>query len=209
MSTQEAISKAIEDFLNFYQAGGYVMPALVISTILLWYAIGYRVSATRRSARQQSVREMLDAYLAGQWSKPKGIVDEAIVKGVALMREEKAYLRRYLDDAFSDYYGVLKQHVILIRTLVSIAPLLGLLGTVVGMIETFDSLKEMALFTQDGGIAGGISQALVTTQFGLAVAIPGLLVSGYLDKRQRRVEMDLAQIKDILCSMPKSEVAAS
>ena len=209
MSTQEAISKAIEDFLNFYQAGGYVMPALVISTILLWYAIGYRVSATRRSARQQSVREMLDAYLAGQWTKPKGIVDEAIVKGVALMREEKAYLRRYLDDAFSDYYGVLKQHVILIRTLVSIAPLLGLLGTVVGMIETFDSLKEMALFTQDGGIAGGISQALVTTQFGLAVAIPGLLVSGYLDKRQRRVEMDLAQIKDILCSMPKSEVAAS
>ena len=55
------------------------------------------------------------------------------------------------------------------------APLAGLLGTVGGMIETFDSMREMSLFTQSGGIAGGISQALFTTQMGLAVAIPGLL----------------------------------
>ena len=50
------------------------------------------------------------------------------------------------------------------------------------MIETFSALGDMALFTQSGGIAGGISQALLTTQMGLVVAIPGLLVGRILGR---------------------------
>jgi biopolymer transport protein ExbB len=88
------------------------------------------------------------------------------------------------------------------------APLLGLLGTVSGMIETFRSLEDMALFSQSGGIAGGISQALFTTQLGLAVAIPGLIIKGHLDKKQRAIEMELAQIKDILCALPRPRAAS-
>jgi biopolymer transport protein ExbB len=81
-----------------------------------------------------------------------------------------------------------------------VAPLLGLLGTVIGMIETFDSLGDMSLFSQSGGIAGGISQALFTTQMGLAVSIPGLIVNGILSRRQKDIELELAQLKDILCA---------
>jgi len=73
------------------------------------------------------------------------------------------------------------------------------------MIETFDSLGDMSLYSQSGGIAGGISQALFTTQMGLAVSIPGLVVNGILHRRQKDIELELAQIKDILCTdrMPK------
>ncbi|MFB6261086.1 MAG: MotA/TolQ/ExbB proton channel family protein, partial [Thiohalorhabdaceae bacterium] len=81
---------------------------------------------------------------------------------------------------------------------------LGILGTVTGMIETFDSLQEMKLFTQSGGIAGGISQALFTTQMGLVVAIPGLIVHGLLRRRQRAIQMELARIKDLICTEPAS-----
>ena len=57
------------------------------------------------------------------------------------------------------------------------------------------------LFSQGGGgIAGGISQALFTTQMGLVVAIPGLLFGRALDRRQQRIERELDQIKDMLCS---------
>jgi biopolymer transport protein ExbB len=56
------------------------------------------------------------------------------------------------------------------------------------------------LFTQSGGIAGGISQALFTTQMGLAVAIPGVLVQIVLHRRQYNLETDLMQVKDLLCS---------
>lgn len=82
-----------------------------------------------------------------------------------------------------------------IHIIVTASPLMGLLGTVMGMIETFESLGDMSLFTQGGGIAGGISQALITTQMGLAVAIPGLLIGRYLFKRQEELAalLDAAQ----------------
>jgi biopolymer transport protein ExbB len=89
----------------------------------------------------------------------------------------------------------------LITTIVTAAPLLGLLGTVVGMIETFDSLGDMTLFSQTGGIAGGIATALFTTQMGLIVAVPGYIIKSLLDRRERQIKHDLAQLKDILCSL--------
>jgi biopolymer transport protein ExbB len=83
-------------------------------------------------------------------------------------------------------------------TIVAAAPLIGLLGTVIGMIETFDSLADSVLFSQTGGIAGGISQALFTTQLGLVVAVPGLIIGRILDRKQDNMITDLDQIKDIL-----------
>ena len=76
----------------------------------------------------------------------------------------------------------------MIRSIVIVAPLLGLLGTVMGMIETFSSLQTQTLHAQGGGIAGGIGQALVTTQMGLMVAIPGLLIGRQLDRKQEILE---------------------
>ena len=52
------------------------------------------------------------------------------------------------------------------------------------MIETFRGLGESALFSQTGGVAGGISEALLTTQMGLAVAIPAIVVGRILDRRE-------------------------
>lgn len=74
---------------------------------------------------------------------------------------------------------------VLISAVVTVAPLLGLLGTVDGMIETFDSLGEMSLFSgRSGGVAGGIGRALVSTQIGLLVAVPGLLLGRMLNRRE-------------------------
>jgi len=177
------------------------MPPLVLCALLLWYALGYRIAAVKRGSRR-SVRNLIERYAAGKWQRPSGIVQDAVVRGMAIRARRLPYLRRHLDDAFSDYRARLTHFSLLARIIVASAPLLGLLGTVAGMIETFDSLTDSALFAQSGGIAGGISQALITTQLGLAIAIPGLLVSRVIDRRQQRIEMDLLQIKDILCSQP-------
>ncbi|MCB0355868.1 MAG: MotA/TolQ/ExbB proton channel family protein [Bdellovibrionales bacterium] len=72
----------------------------------------------------------------------------------------------------------------IVKNLVVVAPLLGLLGTVVGMIETFDSLDGQHMYSSSGGIAGGISQAMFTTEMGLLISIPGLLVSRWLERKQ-------------------------
>ncbi|MCP4914160.1 MAG: MotA/TolQ/ExbB proton channel family protein [Oligoflexia bacterium] len=82
----------------------------------------------------------------------------------------------------------------LTSTIVMVAPLLGLLGTVGGMIETFQSLGDMTLFSQSGGIAGGISQALITTQFGLSVAIPGMFIGRVLQKKKSVIMTNLEEL---------------
>lgn len=78
----------------------------------------------------------------------------------------------------------------LIKSLLMIAPLLGLLGTVSGMIETFDSMGDMQLYSQDGGIAAGISKALFTTQMGLVISAPGLLFSKFIETRLAKLEIN-------------------
>ncbi len=182
-------------------AGGYVMPPLVLATIILWYAIGYRYAAMR-TGTERSPRMLIERAQQGILPKRDGVMSRALHKGLELKQRKLPHLRRFLDEAFAEEEAELRRYQVLITTIVLTAPLLGLLGTVVGMIETFDSLGDLSLFSQSGGIAGGISQALFTTQMGLAVAIPGLMVNGMLHRKQRDLLLELAQLKDILCGDP-------
>lgn len=181
--------------------GSYIMYPLVLLAMILWYALGYRFHTLKRGSKKY-VRPLIRKFATRKRENPRGLIDGAIVEGLRLKREchDPKILRGILEDAFFKYKQQLKTHAKAVRTIVVVAPLIGLLGTVIGMIETFDSLASMTLFSQSGGIAGGISQALFTTQLGLVVAVPGLVIGRLLDKRADNMELDLEQIKDILCS---------
>ena len=197
MSLSPASGGILETFGGYLDAGGYVMPPLVLVTLVLWYAIGARWVLLQRGSKK-NVRVLLKRYATGRAKPPDGIVDLAIVRGLEIRAARPPQLRRLLDDAFGDYESQIRRYAKLVTTMVAIAPLLGLLGTVAGMIETFDSLGDMTLFSQTGGIAGGIATALFTTQMGLVVAVPGVIIKSVLDRREQQIEHDLAQIKDLL-----------
>ena len=180
--------------------GGFVMPPLLLCALALWFAIGWRWSTLNRGTAK-SVRVLVNNELRGKPREPRGMVDAAVVSGIELWRQQREFLRERLDEAYGAYESEIKRYSMLITTIVTVAPLLGLLGTVVGMIETFDSLGDMTLFSQTGGIAGGIATALFTTQMGLIVAVPGYIIKSLLDRRERQIKHDLAQLKDILCSL--------
>ena len=163
---------------------------------------------THNEYYMRDVRNLVRRYDKGKPPSANGVLTRALEKGVELRDAGKDELRPWLDDVFHAEEREIRKFNRLIGTIVSAAPLLGLLGTVIGMIETFDSLGDMSLFSQSGGIAGGISQALITTQMGLAVAIPGLIVNGVLTRRQKNIELELAQLKDILCSEPPGRKGA-
>ncbi|OPZ13665.1 MAG: Biopolymer transport protein ExbB [Alphaproteobacteria bacterium ADurb.BinA280] len=191
----------IQASLDYIRAGGGVMPPLVVCAGILWYAIGARWMMLQRGSRK-NVRVLLKKYSGGRAKTPNGIVDQAIVRGLQIKSSRTAHLRRYLDEAFSDFESQVRAYATTITVVVAISPLLGLLGTVSGMIETFSSLGGMSLYTQSGGIAAGIATALFTTQLGLVVAVPGVIVKSILDRRQHQIELDLSQIKDLLVSTP-------
>lgn len=197
MSLAPAGGSILETFGGYVDAGGYVMPPLVLVTLVLWYAIGARWTLLGRGSKK-NVRVLLRKFAEGRGGAPNGIVDLAIVRGLQIRDSRPINLRRLLDDAYGEFDSQIRRYGGLVTTMVAIAPLLGLLGTVAGMIETFDSLGDMTLFSQTGGIAGGIATALFTTQMGLVVAVPGVIIKSILDRRQQQIERDLAQIKDLL-----------
>ncbi len=193
------MSELWQQLAGYFQSGGYVMPPLMLATVVLWWTLGSRWMSLQRGSLR-STRVMYHRHLKGKQPSHSGVLARALNKGMRLREENPAHLRRHLDEAFAAEQRAIGQHRVLIKTIVLVAPLLGLLGTVSGMIETFDSLGDMSLFSQSGGIAGGISQALITTQMGLAVSIPGLIVNGILDKKQRQIEIELAQLKELICA---------
>jgi biopolymer transport protein ExbB len=190
-----------EQFLVYMQSGGYVMWPLFVLVIVLWYALGYRYHTLKRGSKK-SVRVLIRKFASGKREIPRGLIDGAIVDALDAVGgacRGKAG-RDMIEDAFFPYKQALKKYRKTINTIVMVAPLIGLLGTVGGMIETFDSLGSMSLYTQGGGIAGGISQALFTTQLGLVVAVPGLVIGRLIDRKSKIMELELEQIKDIICS---------
>ncbi|MEO0601229.1 MAG: MotA/TolQ/ExbB proton channel family protein [Myxococcota bacterium] len=191
-------------FLKYVELGGFVMPPLILLTMLLWYGLGYRVSILRRG-RGLAPRQLVNMVESGELGNPRSAVERAAVTGVALGQAGPHNLRDRLEDALGRESESLAAFDVITASIVAVAPLLGLLGTVSGMIETFASLGDMTLTSQSGGIAGGISQALLTTQFGLAVAIPGLVVRGLLQRRQRVFESQIDEIKDIVMAKSLGE----
>lgn len=201
------MAEVVASFLKYVEQGGYVMPPLIASAMILWYGIGYRLFLLSRGAKK-TPRSLIETFEADPTREPADAVEQAASTGVRIRRHAVDGLERQLDaelSAISDSLGYFR---IPSRAIVAVAPLLGLLGTVSGMIETFSALGDMTLYSQSGGIAGGISQALLTTQFGLAIAIPGLVATNFLDRRQADLESRIDEIKSVLCGNEDAEAAA-
>lgn len=189
---------------NYLAAGGPVMPVLCLVLLWLWFSLGYRLWLLRRGCRAK-VEQLCQAILHGRTVRGRGVLPQLCRQLVPLLAQKRT---GQIDLVFLLTAKRLKRFQLLARSLVQIAPLLGLLGTVAGMIETFDSLAEMALFRQSGGIAGGISKALYTTQLGLAVAIPGYFLLAVLERRQHILTSDLLKLQDLLHESPISNKSA-
>lgn len=192
----------LDHLLGYIANGGFIMPPLVAATLLLWFGLGWRLLTVQRGSNQ-TLRQLVDRFAAAESQPPqppaRGIIDRAARLGVALRVIPRSERRGVLDEAFGAFEDDMNRFSSLVRAIVVAAPLAGLLGTVTGMIETFDSLATMSLFTQTGGIAGGISVALISTQMGLAVAIPGFVVGRVIDRRAERLGEELDELKEILC----------
>ncbi|ARU54352.1 MAG: MotA/TolQ/ExbB proton channel family protein [Pseudomonadales bacterium] len=185
--------------MEYVQMGGFVMPPLVLTSVVLWYALVYRLLTIRKG--RLSPRELVRKGQKGEITE-NSITARAAVFALqqAERIQDRQALKSIVKEQFSELRLEIARHKKLVRSLVAVAPLLGLLGTVDGMIETFDSLADMALFSQSGGIAGGISKALFTTQMGLAVSIPGLLLGRVIERKERNIYRELDQIRDLVCA---------
>jgi biopolymer transport protein ExbB len=167
------IASLLQQIVDTWRYGGVVMPALIATAFVLWLALGERILLLR-----------------------PGLVTEATKRGEALRATHgRCVPRDFLDEAFGPLEDRLHAYSRIIGCLVAMAPLLGLLGTVTGLIETFGSLGTSSSSAASEGIAGGIVEALLATQMGLAIAVPGLLMGGILHHKEHHLALELERLK--------------
>jgi len=190
-----------------WRQGGFVMWFLAPVTLLMWFGIGLRAWTLRRGMPLVDSFTALDAFLdkarRGKLTAPMGIVDTAAVQAVRVaagVRGEDA-LRSRLEEAFLPLRDEAGSWAAVVKGAAIVAPLAGLLGTVTGMISTFDALGSGMMYTAGGGgIGAGVSEALVSTQSGLVVAVPGILLGALLARKQRQIEDELDQLIEKVCA---------
>ncbi|MBD2019533.1 MotA/TolQ/ExbB proton channel family protein [Leptolyngbya sp. FACHB-36] len=171
-------------FQNLFAAGGVVMFPLLGFSILAVALILERINFWIRVARQDAlVREVLDLYKRSPRAailKLEQSTDVPIARiflaALELDRPKPEEFRLALESAAQAELPLLKRFNTVFETIISLSPLLGLLGTVLGLITSFASLRIGQVGGASSvGVSAGISEALVSTASGLIVAIVTLL----------------------------------
>ncbi|HAO65650.1 MAG TPA: hypothetical protein DCR17_03050 [Verrucomicrobiales bacterium] len=123
----------------------------------------------------------------------KGYVGDVLKSAVENRHEKKEYLEEIMYEKMLSAKPALERWIPLIALTAATAPLLGLLGTVTGMINTFNMITVFG--TGDPRmLSGGISEALITTKFGLVVAVPALICHAFVTRKVKGVLGSMEQI---------------
>lgn len=183
---------------ELYAAGGMVSLPLGVMALALWYALSFRLLNLRRGSKE-ALEPLVRTWRRGEASGVGGALGDALAE-LDADGQRHAPNRGLAETSVGRVVERLHIGAGPVAAIVMVAPLLGLLGTVNGMIETFDSLASMALYTRGGGVAGGISEALFSTQMGLVVAIPGAVVGRLLVRREERLVDELEELCRIACA---------
>jgi len=115
---------------------------------------------------------------------------------VAILNHDRprAEIKEMIEDYGRQEVPVLERYLTTLGTIASISPLLGLLGTVVGLLRVFEAMSQEGAVPHAAMLSGGIHNALITTVAGLCVAIPSLVAYNYFTRRAEGLVLEIERI---------------
>jgi biopolymer transport protein ExbB len=185
--------------IEVIKAGGWVMYPLLLSSLLV-VAIIFERSFNLRASRVLSPTTVervsglveggrVDRAVAVCKEHP-GMFSNIVLAGLEIAGRGEASAKEAVEDAGRHETARLSRYLTALGTIAAVAPLMGLFGTVMGMINVFRTIAQSGV-GHASELSGGISQALVTTAFGLLVAIPALVAYNYFQARVDSMVTDL------------------
>jgi len=178
-------------------SGGVIMVPLILLSLVMWLLIVERILFFKRLYHSNMNIDIALMHIREDsipdLSLHHGAVSFLVTEFINNRTGDPNLDRHLLDASVTRINRRLTNFLALIGVLAAMAPLLGLLGTVTGMVTTFDVLAVFGTGNAKA-MAGGISQALITTQTGLIVAIPGLYMKGFLDRRANNLNQRIARM---------------
>ncbi len=203
--------------LEFLARGGPVMIPLALCSLVAAAITFERLLALRRS--RVIPREILHVAEAAQPGKDlsvaiavcernPGVFSDILRAGLEAAHLPWEAVRDVVLDAGRQETPKLERNLVWLETIAGVAPLLGLLGTVLGMIKTFASISAMGLGDPQV-LSEGISEAMITTAVGLAIGIPTLVAYNLLSARTENFVIEIERHASRLLARWRRPVAAS
>jgi biopolymer transport protein ExbB len=192
------------------KAGGWVMVPILLCSIVAFAIIAERFWTLQKK------KVVPPNLVADVWSsfKDKSFDQESLQRlkrgsslgrvlaaGLVNLQHDREIMKEAIEETGRHVVHELERFLNTLGTIASITPLLGLLGTVIGMIKVFNTITTSGV-GDAGLLAGGISEALITTAAGLVVAIPSLMFyryfRGLLDEYVVRMEEEALKLVEVI-----------
>ncbi len=182
----------IDIIIDIWVRGGWLMIPLFVLALFI-YTVGFELIYFFH----KYAFDRADKDTWGHWverpDEAEGDLGQAIA--FSMQSDNLAQSRRCLREFTDAYLGPTRRRIQFLSILVPASPLTGLLGTVIGMIATFNGLAASTGGDTIDLVADGISQALITTQTGLIIAIPGYFIINHTRRRCRELEVFFAELE--------------
>ena len=177
--------------LEIVIAGGWVMVPIILCSVVAVAIILERLWTLQpnRVVPRDLSRQVWDWVSSNQLNhqhiqdlRANSPLGQLLAAGLASRQQDRTIMKEAVEDTGRPVVHELERYLNTLGSIAAVSPLLGLLGTVTGMIRTFSALTTGGA-GDPASLAGGISEALITTAAGLMVAIPALIAYRYLRGR--------------------------
>lgn len=197
--------------LEIIVLGGPLMIPIVLCSVVALAVILERWWYLWRSSidTDDLMEEIKLAVQAGKYleamqiaKRSRGPVAAVIAAGIAYYDRDEAELRKHMEEVGQLEVNKLERRLPVLELIVAVAPMLGLLGTVTGLIDSFNVLAALQGIGEPTALSAGVAEALITTAAGLTVAIPTMVFNSFLSNRVDRLVVDMnkrvSELIDIL-----------
>lgn len=187
--------------MELVKTGGWLMWPILLSSVIALGITIERFWTLRKAtvAPNGLLDEVLSDWRGGRLSAERlsqlqiaTPLGQILVAGIEQRAQNRETMMKSMEAAGIQVVHDLERYLSTLGTVAAIAPLLGLLGTVIGMIKVFSAIQLVGV-GHASALAGGISEALITTATGLAVAIPALFCHRFLIRRIEELAIDMQQ----------------
>ena len=207
---------------EFMQKGGPVMWVILLCSIVALAVVIERFFQLRKARidtgkfmgeisnllKRNRIMEAIDMC-----NQTPGPISQVMKAGILKHDRARPEIREAIEDAAVAEIPILEKNLSVLATMAHIAPLLGLLGTVTGMVRAFQVIEQKATALQPVNpkdLAGGIWEALLTTVFGLCVAIPAYVAYNFLVNKVNEFILEMEKsandLVNLLSSRRENEV---
>jgi biopolymer transport protein ExbB len=196
----------MDHVLEFFDKGGFIIyPLLLCSIVGLAIVIEKSIALRRKKVIIPEVVNVLDnikgpsdiGLALSMCEKHKGPFANIVKVGLENRNLPKEDIKETLNDQGRQEVHTLERGLVILETVAGIAPLMGLLGTVIGILKVFNVISVMGV-GQATAMAGGISEALITTIVGLSIGIPAVVGFNYFTNKAESLVLEIEKYSALL-----------